>query len=109
MVITIKLLKKKCKKRKKICGEGKKLGITVEVELKSDKGEQVATQIQASSLHYPMPFLVSSINQSRQNLFCSVILLGKEHSLSCKIPLTSIPPMIHSVVLSAFPDTGYVH
>lgn len=50
----------------KKCGGGR-IRLTVKVELKSDKAEQVATHTRDFSLDYPMPLLASSnpINKSK--------------------------------------------
>lgn len=46
---------------------GGRIRLTVKVELKSDKAEQVATHTRDFSLDYPMPLLASSnpINKSK--------------------------------------------
>lgn len=50
-------------------GRRKKLGLTVKAELKSDKGEQVATHTHDFSLDYPMPLLASSILINKSKIY----------------------------------------
>lgn len=50
-------------------GRRKKLGLIVKAELKSDKGEQVATHTHDFSLDYPMPLLASSILINKSKIY----------------------------------------
>lgn len=88
-------------------GGKKELGVIVEVELKSDKGEQVAIHIQTFSLDSDAsPCLLYQSIKAKPISLCDTF---KKGTFSLIQGLPYIIPRISFRDLSVVPDIDYVH